>query len=104
MLICAPENTDLHQVRWLERIKNNPPIPFMYGIFTIHLVDFYGRCRQIYYTWIYMDGMGLEIDSTSPPKKMGNVSGNASEPFQEFSGNIQLGFSYSSLETNGKPP
>ena len=31
------------------------PIPSMYGIFTyisLHLVDFYGKCREICHTWM----------------------------------------------------
>ena len=28
------------------------PIPSMYGIFYLRLVDFYGKCRQIYHTWM----------------------------------------------------
>ena len=30
----------------------NYPIPSMYSIIYPHLVDFYGKCKQIYHTWM----------------------------------------------------
>ena len=33
----------------------NCPIPSMYSIIYLHLVDFYGKCKQIYHTWMVWD-------------------------------------------------
>ena len=67
----------------------NYPIPSMYSIIYLHLVDFYGKCKNIYHTWMVWELLDhpchtlksrpLEVPTNHSPKICAVISSHTQD-------------------------